>query len=319
MKRRMFIAAGAAAAWWPITTRAQQSRVPQVGVLVAGTPDPEPFLSGFQDGLRAQGYVEGKNIRLDVRSAGGKPDRLDAIAAELVARNVDVIVGFQTPTVEAAVRATREIPIVAEGGDLVGTGLVATLAHPGGNVTGVSGATAETAAKNVQIIHDLLPAAKRIGVLANVADPFSKPFLERIQQAGTMLDLQIQTVHAHGPTELETAFSALVRERVDAMVIQPSLGAERPAELAFKYRVPAASPNAPFARAGGLISYSSNQSTLYRTVAVFVYKILKGAKPEDLPIELPTRFDLVLNLKTAKAFGLTVPSSLLARADEVIE
>ncbi|HEY6979685.1 ABC transporter substrate-binding protein [Reyranella sp.] len=319
MRRRAFIAFSVPAAAWPLGSRAQ-SAAPIVGVLVAGIPDPTLFLKEFREGLRGLGYVEGKNIVLEIRSPGSTdPARLKASAAELVRLKVKVIVCYQTPTAEAAKETTQDIPIAMETGDPVGTGLVASLAHPGGNLTGMSGATADVAAKNVEILRELLPAAKRIGAMCNANDPFSKPFLAKIQAAGNALGVEIHPAFAHGAAELEAAFAGLLRVPVDAIVVQPSLGAKAPADLALKYRLPAASPHIPFANAGGLLSYSANQPALYRTVAVFVDKMLKGAKPADLPVQEPTTFDLVINLKTAKVLGLSVPPALLARADRVIE
>jgi putative ABC transport system substrate-binding protein len=300
---------------------AQPTGRPTIGILVAGVPDPALFLREFRQGLRTLGYVEGENIVLEIRSAGSTdPERLKASALELVRLRPEVIVCYQTPTAKAAKEATRDIPIVMAGvGDAVGTGLVASLAHPGGNLTGISSATAEAAGKNVQLLHDLLPGAKRIGAMCNISDAFSKPFLEKIQAAGDALGLQIRAAFAHGAAELATAFAGMLEEPVDAVVIQPSLGTRSPAELAVKHRLPAASPTRPFALAGGLLSYSANQPAYFRTAAVFTDKILKGAKPADLPVQEPATFDLLINLKTAKLLGLTVPPTLLVQADQIIE
>jgi putative tryptophan/tyrosine transport system substrate-binding protein len=321
MRRRKFIAVSASATAWPFGAHAQSPAVPKVGVLVAGVPDPTFFLKEFREGLRARGYIEGQTVVLEIRSAGSTdPTRLKASALELVRLKANVIVCYQTPTATAAKQATGDIPIVMAGvGDAVGTGLVASLAHPGGNVTGISSATAEIAAKNVQILRDLLPATKRIGALCNISDPFSKPFLEKIQYAGEAMRIEIRPALAQGAAELETAFAQLLKEPVDSVIVQPSLGANAPADLAVKHRLPAASPNRLFANAGGLLSYSANQSAMFRSAAVFADGILRGAKPADLPVEEPSIFDMVINLKTAKLLGLTVPPTLLARADEVIE
>jgi putative ABC transport system substrate-binding protein len=320
VRRRAFIALSAGTLAAPARSQAQPSVAPRVGLLVAGVPDPTLFEKEFREGLRMLGYRDGDNIVLDIRSAGSTdPSRLKAAAVELVHAKPAVIVCYQTPTARAVSQVTRAIPIVSESGDPVGTGLVASLAHPGGNVTGMSGATAETAGKNVEILREILPKARRIGALCNASDPFSKPFLARIESAGAVLGVEIRAVFAHGAGELAAAFEGLHRESVDAVVIQPSLGAAGPAALALKHRLPAASPHRPFAAAGGLVSYSANQPALFRRVATFVDKILKGAKPADLPVEEPSVFDLVVNLQTARRLSLTMPTALLARADEVIE
>ena len=321
MRRRdllgSFAAASAALLTRPVA--AQQAKIPTVGVLVAGKPDPQPFLKGFRDGLREHGYIEGRNIRLDIRSAQGEPEKLPGLAAALARQKVDIIVGWQTPTVTAAKQATSDIPIVMEAGAPVETGLVASLAHPGGNITGLSGTTAELAQKNLEFLRQVLPSLRRVAVLLNVLDPFSKPFAEQNRLGANSLGLELVPVSVHGPEQLETGIAIATQEKVGAAVIQPSLGAKRSAELALAHRLPAASVAVAFGEAGGLLSYSSVQSALYREVAAYVDKILKGAKPADLPAEEPTKFELVINLKTAKALGLTVPQSLLARADEVIE
>jgi putative ABC transport system substrate-binding protein len=323
MRRRILIATlGGAVAAWPSVAWTQRRAVPVIGILVAGTPDPTAFLKEFRDGLRSFGYIEGQNIVLEVRSAGSTdPARLKASALELVRLKVDVIVSLQTPPSQAAKEATRDIPIVMAGvGDAIGTGLVASLARPGGNITGTTSGGAGYSAKNVELLRDLLPAIRRIGVLCNSSDPYSKPFLERIQEAaGQATGLDIRPVFARGAAELEAAFAELVKAKVDAAVLQPSLGSKGPAELALKHRMAAASANRQFAEAGGLLSYTSKQEEVWRAPAYFVDRILKGAKPADLPIQQPTTSELVINLKTAKALGITVPPALLARADEVIE
>lgn len=290
-------------------------------MLVAGTPDPALFLKEFREGLRQLGYVEGETIALEVRSAGSTdPVRLQTTARELVKLKPNAIVGYQTPPSQAAKAVTHDIPIVIESGDPVGTGLIESLARPGGNVTGVSSATADIAAKNVQLLHEFLPTARNIGALCNASDPFSKPFLDKIEDAGTAIGLRIRPVFAHGAEELEAAFAELVAQPpVNAVVVQPSLGAEQPAALARKHRLAAASPHRPFAVAGGLLSYSANQPALFRRAATFVDRILKGARPADLPVEEPTLFDMVINLETASLLGLSVPPTVLARANEVIE
>jgi putative ABC transport system substrate-binding protein len=245
--------------------------------------------------------------------------RLPELAAELARLNVDLIVTWFTPAALAAKAATRDTPIVmALAGDPVANGLVDSLNRPGGNVTGMSGVNAELGGKSVELIRDMLPSTHRIVALANAPDPFSKPFLEQIEAGGRATGIVIDSKMLRAE-ELEAAFADMGKERPDAVIVQPSLPAKRVAELAAKYRIPAVSTLGPFAELGGLMSYAPVLAYLYRRAAVYVDKILKGAKPGDLPVEQPTQFELIINMKTAKALGLTMPSSLLARADEVIE
>jgi putative ABC transport system substrate-binding protein len=321
MKRREFITLlGGAAAVWPLAAHAQQPKVPTIGALVIGNINPEQFWREFRQGLRDLGYVEGQNIRFEFRSAEGHLDRLPELAAELVRLKVDIIVTWFTPTALAAKQATHEIPIVmAETGDPVGTGLVASLPRPGGNVTGMAAATAELAGKSVQLIRDMLPSARRVTALANATDPFSKPFLEQIELGGEATGTTINPVRISSSEEFETAFASMEKDRPDAVIVQPSLPTIRAAELALKHRVPAVSVPRWFAEGGGLMSYSPRFVVLFRKAAVYVDKILKGAQPADLPVEQPTHFELIINMKTAKALGIDVPPTLLARADEVIE
>jgi putative ABC transport system substrate-binding protein len=321
MKRREFIALlGGAAAAWPVAGRAQQPTVPRIGALVVGNPDPEPFWRLFREGLRDLGYIEGQNILFEFRSAGGNANLLAELAADLVRLKVDIIVTWQTPTVQAAKQATHEIAIVmADSGDPVGTGLVASLARPGGNITGIAGVTAELAGKSVELIREMLPSARRVAALCNGTDPFAKPFLEQIQLGARTAGIELRPVTLHGSDELDAAFSQMSKERIDAVIVQPSLPTKRAAELALNHRLPAVCVPRWFAEEGGLMSYCPKYADLYRQAAVYVDKILKGAQPADLPVQQPTKFELVINLKTAKAIGLTVPPSLLARADEVIE
>jgi putative ABC transport system substrate-binding protein len=319
--RRNFLATlGGAAVGWPLAARAQQPKVPTIGALVIGNISPEQFWREFRQGLRDLGYVEGQNIRFEFRSAEGHLDRLPELAAELVRLKVDIIVTWFTPTALAAKQATREIPIVmAETGDPIGTGLVASLPRPGGNVTGMASVTAELAGKCVQLIRDMLPSARRVTALANATDPFSKPFLQQIQLGGEGTGTTINSVSISNSEEFETAFAAMEKDRPDAIIVQPSLPTKRAAELALKHRVPAVSVPRWFVEEGGLMSYSAIYVELFRKAGVYVDKILKGAQPADLPVEQPTHFELVINMKTAKALGLTVPAAFLARADEVIE
>jgi len=319
MRRREFtiLLAGIALAR-PLASGAQPPQVPRIGVLIPANP--EPFWSVFREGMREHGYIDGQNVKFEFRSADGTPSRLPELAAELVRLDVDIIVASQTPAVTAAKQATSRIPIVmAAAGDPVGTGLVASLARPGGNITGLSGTTAELGGKTLELIREIFPDARRVGVLANAADPFTKPFVDQLELAGRTLGLGIRTVMIRGVEEFDAAFSALAGERVDGVIVQPSLPRKRAVELALKYRLPPISPTRLFPTEGGLMAYSSNQRDLYRRAAAYVDRILKGAKPADIPVEQPTRFELVINLKTAAALGLAIPPTLLARADEVIE
>jgi putative ABC transport system substrate-binding protein len=321
MRRRDFIKViGGAAVGWPLAARAQQPKVPTVGVLVVGAPGSEQFWRLFRKEMRELGYVEGQNIRFEFRSDEGKLDRLPELAAELVRLKVDIIVTWFTPAARAAKQATREIPVVmALAGNPVENGLVESLARPGGNVTGMSTVGAELASKSVELIQELLPSARRVAALANAPDPFSKPFLEQIRLGGQATGVTIDAVMIHGPEELETAFPAMEQKRTDAIIVQASLPAKRVAELALKYRIPGVGIIRAFVEEGGLMTYSAAQADMYRHAAIYVDKILKGAKPAALPVEQPTKFELVINLKTAKALGLSVPPSLLGRADQVIE
>ena len=321
LRRREFITLlGGAAAAWPLTARAQQPKLPRIGVLV--TSDPEPFWRLFREGLRANGYIEGRNIQFEFRSAERKPDLLRVLAQELVRLKVDIIVASLTPAVIAARQATSEIPIVmVPAGDPVQTGLVSSLARPGGNITGLSSTTAELYVKTLELIREVLPSTRRVAVLANAAiaaDPFAKPFVEQIEEAGRTLGIAIQTIRVRGEEEFDAAFAAMDRERADAVMVQGSLPRKPALDLALKHRPPLMGGQL-LIQEGGLISYSANQNDMYRRAAYYIDRILKGVKPADLPVEQPTRFELVINLKTAKALGLDVPPSLLARADEVIE
>src|SRR5437763_4495862 len=320
MRRRKFIGLlGGAAAMRALAAQAQQPKMPSIGALVIGNINPEQFWREFRQGLRDLGYVEGQNIRFEFRSAEGHLERLPELAAELVRLKVDIIVTWFTPTALAAKQATDKIPIVmAETGDPIGTGLVASLPRPGGNVTGIASATAELAGKSVQLIRDMLPSARRVTALANATDPFSKPFLEQIKLGGEATGTTIDTVSISNSEELEIAFASMEQDRPDAIIVQPSLPSKRAAELALQHRVPAVSVPRWFVDEGGLMSYSAIYADLFRKAAVYVDKILKGAQPADLPVEQPTHFQLLINMKTANALGITVPATLLARADRVM-
>jgi putative tryptophan/tyrosine transport system substrate-binding protein len=320
MRRREFITMGSGVVAWPIVALAQQPKVTTIGVLVRGAPGWEQFWDLFPETLRELGYTEGKNVRFEFRSDQGELSRLPELAAELVRLKVDVIVTWYTPAAIAAKQATRDIPIVcAICGDLVATGLAESLARPGGNVTGSTSLGAEISGKIIELIREMLPGAHQIAALANAPDPWSKVFLKQIEQAGQTTGIAINPIMIHSADELEPAFRAMERQRPDAIIVQPSLPTNRVAELALSWRIPTASAVSSFVRVGGLMSYYSVEADLYRRAAILVDKILKGAKPADLPVEQPTRFGLIINLKTAKALGLAVPPMLLAQANEVIE
>ncbi len=318
MRRRLLLAAGALTAATSAVARAQGGKVFRVGVLVIGQP--EPFWSIFRNTLKDLGYVEGTNIKFEYRSAEFVPARLDALAAELVALNVDAIVAVQTPAALAAKKATRTIPVVLAGvGDAVATGLVTSLARPEANLTGVSTATAELAGKSVELLKEILPAARRIAAIASAPDPFHKPFLDQLERAGSQGGVAIERVMIEGEADLAPAFTRLAGGAVDAVIVQPSLSVKLLADLALKHRLPSAAASKRFTDAGGLLSYAADIQHLYRDAAVYLDKILKGARPGDLPVQGPIRIELVINLRTARALGVAVPQSILIRADEVIE
>jgi putative tryptophan/tyrosine transport system substrate-binding protein len=321
MKRREFIRLlSGAAATWSLAARAQQAKLSMIGVLVLGSPPPEAFLKGLRDALRDVGYTEGRNIRLEIRNSEGKADLLAERAAEFVRLKVDIIVAFQTPAATAAKQATGEIPIVmALVGDPVGAGLVASYAQPGGNVTGTAAGSTEVAGKTVELIREVLPSARRFAVLANETDPFTRPFLAAIGLGAGSAGMEMETVMARPGLPLDEAFESIAARRVNAVVIQGSMVRKEAVELAMKHRLPAFGISRELPATGGLMGYFANFAEMYRDTAAYVDKILKGAKPSDLPVNFPTKFELVINLKTAKTLGLDVPHSLLARADEVIE
>jgi putative tryptophan/tyrosine transport system substrate-binding protein len=305
---------------WVRSAAAQRLKVPIIGVLLVESPGSEQFRLQLKEELRKLGYVDGQSIRFEFRSDQGKGSRLPELAADLVQLKVDIIVTWFTPAARAAKEATREIPIViALAGNPVETGLIDSLARPGGNITGVSGVGGELAGKCAELLAEILPSSRRAVALGNASDPFSKPFLEKILLGGKAAGINIDSMTINGPGELEAAFAAMAQDRPDAVIVQPSLGLKRPIELALRYRIPAVSIFREFAEEGGLFSYSSLNADIYRRTASFVDKILKGAKPAELPVEQPTKFEFVINLKTARSLGLTIPQSRLLRADDVIE
>ena len=320
MTRRDFIAlAGAAAITWPVAAQAQQAKVYTIGVLALTSPNPEPLLKALREGLQEAGYVEGRNLRLEVRIADARLDLQVERAAELVRLKVDLIVTFFTPTALGAKQATRDIPIVMAGaGDPVATGLVASLARPGGNVTGLSSGGAEVAGKSVELIRELVPSARRIGLIVNELDPFAKPYAAQIGEAARSAGMEIDTITTRPGQQLEGVFETLAGKRVAGVIIQGSTDKEF-LDLAIKHRLPALTSNRLGPPRGALMSYGSDYFELARQSVVYVDKILKGAKPADLPVAFPTKFELIINLKTAKAIGIDVPPMLLGLAAEVIE
>jgi putative tryptophan/tyrosine transport system substrate-binding protein len=321
MRRREFIMMLGGAAAWPLGARAQQGKLARVGVLALTSTDAQSLARALREGFREFGYAEGQNFAFEFRSADGNVDRLPALAADLVRLPVDVIVATFTPCALAAKQATTTIPIVMVAvADPVGAGLVQSLARPGGNITGFSNMGAETAGKSVELLREMLPQLRRVAVLANPVDPFTRPLLEQVHLAGRTTGIEIAPVAmARGSDELEAAFATMSQERAEAVVVQGIFFSGTVADLAVKYRLPSASVLRQFAQAGGLISYGADVSDIFRRSAVLVHKILQGTKPSDLPVELPTKFDLVVNLKTAKTLGLDVPWFLQQRADEVIK
>jgi putative ABC transport system substrate-binding protein len=321
MRRREFIAilGGALAAtsiFRPFTAHAQQ-KVWRIGLLLVGGPE---FMGPYRTALRDLGYIEGKNIQIETRSAGGQIGRLPELAAELVHSKVDIIVASLTPAATAAKSATRDIPIImAPAGDPIGTGLVTSLARPGGNVTGLSALGAELNSKNLEVIREILPTARRVAVLANPSDPFSKPFLEQILKGAQAAGFDIQPAMVRRGEDLEGAFATMSRERVEAILGQAGFPLKITADLALKYRLPIFVAQKSAVQAGFLASYSPSFEERGREIAGYVDKILKGAKPADLPVQQPSTFELTINLKTAKALGVTIAPALLNRADEVIE
>ena len=327
MRRRDFIIflAGAMAAW-PLTARAQQKATPVIGVLNTGSPGPStaPFIAAFRRGLSEAGYVEGQNLAIEYRWAEGHYDRLPALAADLVGRKVDLIMASSPPSALAAKSATSTIPIVfRSGADPVGDGLVASLARPGGNLTGISNLADELTAKRLELLSELVPQARLIALLVNPNNGTAEHVIRDMQEAARIKELQLHILKAGTESEIDAAFATLVQQHASALVVggDPFLTGRREqlVALASRHAVPSIYAWREFTASGGLISYGASLTAALRLVGIYAGKILKGAKPADLPVEQPTRFELVINLKTAKELGLTVPQSMLMRADEVIE
>lgn len=327
MNRRNAVFALLALGITPPAAEAQQTgKVYRIGFLGNTRSTPE-FLVGveaFRQGLRERGWVEGQNILIEYRWAEGKFDRLPELAAELVRLNVDLIFAQSSIYVEAARRATLTIPIVfSTHADPVGTGHVASLRRPGGNITGLALMQTEFTVKGLQLLKEAVPGATRIAVLWNPATPSHGPGLKAVEAAASALGVEVQPLAVRGPDDFEGIFSAMARERADALLVIAAsmfLAASRQlGDLAVRHRLPTMFGARGNAEAGGLLSYAANYPDLFRRSAAYVDKILKGAKAGDLPVEQPTRFELVVNLQTAKTLGLTIPQSVLLRADEVIQ
>ena len=327
MRRREFITLlGGAAAAWPLVARAQQPAMPVIGLLDPRPPDNNAFfVRGFRQGLKETGYVEGENVAIEYRWAENQMDRLPDLAADLVRRRVAVIAasgGFAS--VSAAKAETTTIPIVfAISEDPVRLGLVASLARPGGNLTGINFLSAELVAKRLELLREMVPAAARLAVLVNPAGPTPEITLRDVEPAARAIGLQIQVVRASTSREIDAVFATFVRERPDILFVgtDPFFSNRRVqlVHLATRHAIPATYPGRQFPDIGGLMSYGSDLADAYRQVGAYAGRILKGAKPANLPVMQASKFELVINAQMARILGLTVPPSLLARADEVIE
>jgi putative tryptophan/tyrosine transport system substrate-binding protein len=304
--------------------RAQQKAMPVIGLLGSLSAGwAAPFVAAFQEGLSETGYVEGHNLAIEYRWAEGRYDRLPALAADLVGRKVDVIAAFGSPSARTAKSASAMIPIVFASADPVGEGLVASLARPGGNLTGFSIMAPDLEPKRLELLSELIPQAGVIVLLVNPNNPNTERMIRDVQEAAREKGVQLQILKASSESEIDATFTTLVQEHAGALIVgaDPFFGSRREqlVALASRHAVPAIYFWHEFVVAGGLISYGPSLAGTWRQVGIYVGKILNGAKPADLPVEQPTKFELVINLRTVKALGLTVPQSILARADEVIE
>jgi len=326
MRRREFLftlGGAVAATTWPLGTGAQ-SKIARIGFLGSATAatSAQP-VSALREGLNALGYVEGKNIVMEFRWAEGKYEQLPKLVTELIRLNVDVLVTHGTPGTQIAKRATTSIPIVmAISGDAVATGIVTNLGRPETNVTGSTFFLPELNAKRLELLVEILPHVTHVGALSNPANPVSRPILPAMQAAAAPLKLQVEAFQVHGPSEFDGAFAAIAKSPVNAVAVTEdgefAASFKAIAALAIRNKLPSIGSK-EYAEAGGLIGYGVNILDLYRRAAYFIDKILKGAKPAELPIEQPTRFEFVINLKAARTLGLNIPPILLARADRVIE
>jgi putative tryptophan/tyrosine transport system substrate-binding protein len=327
MRRREFIGlVGGAVVAWPIAGRAQQPSMPVIGFLSATSAEVyADRLRAFAQGLNEEGYIEGKNVALEYRWAGDHEEQLPVLAAELSHRQVTAIAAGGTQSAQAAKAATASIPIVFEtASDPVALGLVASLNRPGGNLTGVTNLNVEVGAKRLELVRELLPAATNVAVLVNPSAPIiTEQVTRNMQTAASALGMQLHVLQASTDNDLGTVFAGLGQLRADALVIGPyqffNSREKQLAALSLRYAVPTIFVYRRFAAAGGLLSYGANETETYRLVGIYTGKILKGEKPGDLPIQRSTKVELIINLKTAKALGITVPLALSGRADELIE
>jgi putative ABC transport system substrate-binding protein len=325
MRRRELLLMATVMMAAPGGLRAQQKAMPVIGFLGAASPGPSaPNLAAFRQGLSETGYIEGQNLVIEYRWAEDRYDRLPALAAELIGRNVEVIASGGTPSTLAARNATATIPIVfMAGGDPVELGLVTSLARPGGNLTGFTILSAELMPKRLELLSELVPQAKVMALLVNPNASSTKRIVKDVQEAGRVKGLQLPILKAATETDIDDAFASLVQLQVGALLVSTDSfffnRRDQLVALTSRYAIPAIYDWRAFVASGGLISYGTSLTAVFRQVGTYVGQILKGAKPPDLPVQQPTRFELVVNLKTAKTLGLTVPPSILARADEVIE
>jgi len=327
MRRREFITLlGGAAVAWPLAVRAQQAAIPLIGFMSSRSSAESAYLvAAFRNGLSEEGYIEGQNVAIEFRWAAGHDDRLPELAADLIRQRVAVIATpLSTQAALAAKAATTTIPIVfGTGGDPVALGLVTSFNRPGGNVTGISFMTAEMGAKLLGLLNELMPQAARFVALVNPTSSLAEPFIKDLHQGARTLGLQAEVLYAGTDREIDAAFATLVQKRADALLIAPdALFTSRRAQLAtlsLRHAVPSTHVIREFAEAGGLMSYGPNLANAYQQTGIYTGRILKGERPADIPVAQPIKFELVINLKTAKALGLEVPDKLLALADEVIE
>jgi putative ABC transport system substrate-binding protein len=325
MRRREFISLIGTAATWPLAARAQKPTMPVIGFLNGASYDKSAYLvSAFHRGLAETGFVEGRNVAFDYRSADGQYDRLPALAAELARRQVDVIAATGTPTGLPAKAATTTIPIVfVTGSDPVQQGLVSNLSRPDGNLTGATTLAVELGQKRLELLHELVPSSNSVAALVNPTGPNLTPLMSDLRAAARIVGLQLHVVHASTVPDLDAAFATIVQSRAGALVIGVDTfynsQSVRLAQLALRHGVPAMYQYREFVAAGGLISYGGSITDAYRVIGTYAGRILKGEKPAELPVQQSTKAELFINLKTAKALGITVPPTLLVRADEAIE
>ena len=325
MRRREFVLFSAGAIGAARALRAQQKAMPVIGFLNGGSADKfAPYFAAFRDGLAAMGYVEGQNVAIEYRNAEGQNDRLPGFAADLVQRNVSAIAVFGLPAVLAAKAATTSIPIIfATGVNPVTTGLVASFNRPGGNLTGISLLSPATVTKQIELLHEIVPKAEVMGVIVNPTNPAMQADLAGLQEGARVLKIHLSVVRVTTEQEIDEAFASVSQQGAGAVIIvtDPLFQDRRDQLVALqnRYSLPAVFGGPEFPRLGGLMGYGANMASAFHDLANYAGRILKGARPEDLPVEQTTKIAVVINLKTAKALGLTIPQSILARADEVIE